>query len=182
MTDDTDNLTGAFPPVLVAFLLMVVVGGLTDIALDRPKSWWSAHLLLEIGVVLASLGFAIVIYSRWRRSTAALQETRASLALTEQVLAERQAERDSWRRSAEAVLAGFGAAIDAQFGVWGLTKAERDVALLLLKGLGHKQVAAQLSRSERTVRQHAVEVYRKAGVQGRSELAAFFLQDVELPS
>ena len=61
------------------------------------------------------------------------------------------------------------------------TRAERDVALLILKGAGHKQAAAQLERSERTVRQHAVEVYRKAGLQGRAELSAFFLQDLMLP-
>lgn len=53
---------------------------------------------------------------------------------------------------------------------------------MLLKGFGHKQVAAHLGRSERTVRQQAVDVYRKAGLQGRAELAAFFLQDVVLPT
>jgi hypothetical protein len=43
------------------------------------------------------------------------------------------------------------------------------------------------ARSERTVRQHAVAVYRKAGVAGRAELAAFFLSglpeaDTPVPS
>jgi DNA-binding NarL/FixJ family response regulator len=36
-------------------------------------------------------------------------------------------------------------------------------------------------RSERTVRQHAVAVYEKSGLHGRSELAAFFLDAVLLP-
>jgi hypothetical protein len=31
------------------------------------------------------------------------------------------------------------------------------------------------------VRQHAVSVYQKAGLGGRAELAAFFLQDLMLP-
>ena len=68
--------------------------------------------------------------------------------------------------------------LTAQEPVRKLTRAERDVALMLLKGEGHKQAAARLGRSERTVRQHAVEVYRKSGLQGRAELAAFFLQDL----
>lgn len=182
VTNEEDILTGKWPPLLVGFLLVVVVGGVTDIVLDRPTSWFSAHIAVELGMVLVSLTFAILIFSRWRQSTVALKNARVTLAATSQALQERQAERDAWRASAEQALTGFGAAIDRQFSSWQLTRAEREVALLLLKGLGHKQVAAQLGRSERTVRQQAVDVYRKAGLQGRSELAAFFLQDVVLPS
>ena len=79
------------------------------------------------------------------------------------------------------LLAGLGAAIELQFERWGLTPAEKDVALLLLKGLGHKEAAGVLERSERTVRQHAIAVYRKSGLAGRAELAAFFLEDLLLP-
>lgn len=182
LTENSDNLTGAWPPILVGFLLIVVVGGITDIVLDRPQSWFTAHIAVELGMVVVSLSFAVLIFSRWRRSQQALQQARASLAATTRELAARQAERDVWRANAEQALAGFGVAIDTQFTIWQLTRAEREVALLLLKGLGHKQVAATLGRSERTVRQQAVEVYRKAGVQGRSELAAFFLADITLPS
>jgi hypothetical protein len=38
-----------------------------------------------------------------------------------------------------------------------------------------------LDRSERTVRRHAVSVYRKSGLAGRAELLAFFLEDLLLP-
>ena len=139
-------------------------------------------MAVELLLVVASFGFAVLLFGYWRQSVTALADAQASLASASQALAERQRERDAWRANAEQALAGFGAAIDRQFAQWQLTRAEREVALLLLKGLGHKQVAAQLGRSERTVRQQAVDVYRKAGIQGRAELAAFFLQDVALPS
>jgi DNA-binding CsgD family transcriptional regulator len=180
MTAESDTLTGAWPPVLIGFLLLIVVGGLTDIALDRPQSWFTAHIAVEVGMVAVSLSFAVLVFSRWRQSQQALNAAQASLLATARELAERQVERDLWRANAEQALAGFGLAIDRQFTTWQLTRAEREVALLL-KGLGHKQVAASLGRSERTVRQQAVEAYRKAGVQGRSELAAFFLADLALP-
>lgn len=35
--------------------------------------------------------------------------------------------------------------------------------------------------SERTARQQALAVYRKAGLAGRAELSAFFLEDLLLP-
>jgi DNA-binding NarL/FixJ family response regulator len=78
-------------------------------------------------------------------------------------------------------LQGLGEAIDRQFQRWGLTEAESEVALLQLKGLRHKEIAELRHTSERTVRQQALAVYRKSGLSGRSDLAAFFLEDVLLP-
>lgn len=176
-----NDFRGPLPIVLAGFLLMVVVGGLVDLLLDAPDSVWSVHVLFEVGMVVSSLVFAVVLFRGWRRSAATLSRTRLSLEESQRLVAQRQAERDTWRQSAESALAGFSEAINCQFDAWQLTRAERDVALLILKGAGHKQAAAQLARSERTVRQHAVAVYRKAGLQGRAELAAFFLQDLMLP-
>jgi len=62
-----------------------------------------------------------------------------------------------------------------------LTPAERETALMLLKGFSLKRIAALSGRSERTVRQHAVAVYEKAGLAGRAELSGFFLGDLLLP-
>jgi DNA-binding CsgD family transcriptional regulator len=76
---------------------------------------------------------------------------------------------------------GLGEAIDRQFQRWGLSPAEREVALLLVKGLSHKEAAEVRATSERTVRQQALAVYRKAGLAGRAELAAFFLEDLLQP-
>ncbi len=179
---ESDAMTGSLNAIMAAFLLFVVIAGIVDLALDRPASWFTAHVAWEVLTVVASGSFSILLFRRWRASSSALRDTQASLQATTAALAQRQQERDAWRASAEQALRGFGAAIDGQFATWQLTRAEREVALLLLKGLGHKQVAATLGRSERTVRQQAVDVYRKAGVQGRSELAAFFLQDVDLPA
>ncbi|MEX1185878.1 MAG: helix-turn-helix transcriptional regulator [Gemmatimonadaceae bacterium] len=163
------------------FLVVVVVGGTMDLLMDRPTTLWSWHVAFEAAMVLVSLSFAIVLFTGWRRSAGALRQTHATLAATDLALTRREAERDRWRRTAEEALAGFSRAIDRQFDEWQLSRAEREVALLILKGEGHKQAAAKLGRSERTVRQHAVEVYRKAGLQGRAELAAFFLNDLILP-
>ena len=131
-------------------------------------------MLFELGMVGLSLAFAVVLWRGWWRAERSLADVRHSLALTRRDLAARQAERDAWRRSAEGALAGVRQAIERQLDAWELTGAEREIALLLLKGHGHKQVAALTGRSERTVRQHAVAVYRKAGISGRAELAAFF--------
>ncbi|MBW2281204.1 MAG: response regulator transcription factor [Deltaproteobacteria bacterium] len=79
------------------------------------------------------------------------------------------------------LLKGLGDAIDAQFGRWKLTPAEREVALLMLKGLSHKEISAARESSERTVRQQARAIYAKANLSGRAALSAFFLEDLLLP-
>lgn len=167
---------------LILVLSLVVVGGATDLWLDGPEKWFTFHAALELLLLLFSAGCLVFFWRSWRDSERAAGVIRTALAHSQESLAERQAERDQWRASAEHALAGLGRAIDAQFDTWSLTPAEREVAVLLLKGLGHKQIAGRTGRSERTVRQHAVSIYGKAGLGGRAELAAFFLQDLTLPN
>lgn len=159
----------------VAILLMVIgLAGAIDLALDRPTRWLSFHVVYELVLVLGALVTAVWLARAWRGAAAANRELRRSLE-------ERKAERDAWRASAEHALTGLGTAIHQQFTVWGLTPAEREVALLVLQGHGHKAIAARTGRSERTVRQHAAAAYDKAGLGGRAELAAFFLEGVRVP-
>jgi DNA-binding NarL/FixJ family response regulator len=51
----------------------------------------------------------------------------------------------------------------------------------LLKGLTFKDIAEVRSKSERTVRQQAGAIYAKSSLSNRSDLAAFFLEDLMAP-
>lgn len=72
----------------------------------------------------------------------------------------------------------YRAVVQKQFDAWQLTASEQDVVLALLKGLSFREIAALRETREKTVRQHAANVYRKAGVAGRHELAAWFFEDL----
>jgi DNA-binding CsgD family transcriptional regulator len=87
-----------------------------------------------------------------------------------------------WRDETRALLKGLGEAIDRQFLTWKLTEAERDVGLLILKGLSLKEIAAARVTSERTIRAQARSIYAKAGLSGRAALSAFFLEDLLAPN
>jgi DNA-binding CsgD family transcriptional regulator len=161
--------------VLAGVLTAIVVGGIVDLVLDAPDRWLSGHVLYEVALILGGSATAIWLWRNWRRAAESARALQRSLG-------ERQAERDAWRERAAQSLQGLGRAVSDQFRDWGLTPAEREVALQLLKGQSHKQIAAISGRSERTVRQHAVAAYHKAGVAGRAGLAAFFLGELSLPS
>lgn len=161
-------------PVLAGVLLLFAAAFAVDLVLDTPRSLWSAHVLFELTLAILSLSLATYLWLGWRRTARSLREAARSLEA-------QRAERDAWRESARTALEGLGRAIDARFDAWHLTPVEREIAVLLLQGHGHKQIAAMTNRSERTVRQHAVAIYEKSGLRGRAELAAFFLGDLRLP-
>lgn len=161
--------------LLFVALGSIIVGGVVDLILDQPESWLSFHVIFETLMIAGALLMTTTLWLGWWRSSRSVSELRRSLDAREE-------ERDVWRRSAQRALEGLGEAIDHQFRVWELTPAEREVALLLLKGHSHKAIARHTDRSAQTVRQHAASVYRKGDLSGRAELSAFFLEDLMLPA
>ena len=92
-----------------------------------------------------------------------------------------RAEGEAWREKVQSHLAGLKGAMDKQFLDWGMTGAEREVGLLILKGLTHQEVAALRATTEATVRQQAQSIYRKADLPGKTAFSAYFLEDLFSP-
>jgi len=173
MANPTDDLDPSLRAGLTALLIVIAGWGVVDLVLDA-EAWASLHVVMEVTFVVLLLCAVAYLWSGGMRD-------RRGLRVAERRLEADRADRDEWKARANRLLTGLGAEIDRQFDRWGLTPAEREVGLLVLKGLGHKDAAQLLQRSERTVRQHAAAVYRKSGLAGRAELAAFFLEDLLLP-
>jgi DNA-binding NarL/FixJ family response regulator len=157
--------------VAIAALLMA------DVVADSLKTS-KLHLGVEIAATAVSLFAAARL---WLRFAAARRASVRRMAELRGHLNAAREEAERWRGEAHEALAGLGAAIERQCDRWGLTEAERAVAVLLLKGLSMKEIAEVRGTAERTARQQALAVYRKAGLAGRAELSAFFLEDL-LPS
>jgi DNA-binding NarL/FixJ family response regulator len=156
--------------VMAAVALLATLDVVDDV---RSGGEW-AHLAIEVAIVLAASAGAVVLWWQLVRARSSNRALRADLVAA-------RADLERFRAESQHLMRGLGEAIDRQFERWQLSPAEREVALLLLKGLSHKDVADVRRTSERTVRQQALAVYRKAGLSGRAELAAFFLEDLLLP-
>ena len=72
----------------------------------------------------------------------------------------------------------YRSVMQKQFDAWKLTTSEQDVVIGMLKGLSFREIAELRETREKTVRQQASSVYRKAGVASRHELAAWFFEDM----
>lgn len=153
-------------------LIALLVGA--DVTADALEGTSLLHAFLELaamGVAIIGLGLLVRDLTRARAHSRELTRKLAA--------SHRDAER--YRHRAQDLLRGLAETIDEQLGQWGLTAAEKEVALLLLKGLSHKEIAVARNTSERTARKQALAIYKKASLDGRAALSAFFLEDLLTP-
>lgn len=159
---------------IAAILFIIAVLASVDIYNDYFEGVATWHISIEAIVGLVALaGVFYLIRGRFR-----LQRT---LAREQQFSKDLQVEAQKWRRVSKKYMEGLSVEIDNQLDRWGLTKAEKDVTFLLLKGLSNKEIAEVRDTSVQTVRTQTNAIYTKSGLSGRSELSAFFLEDLLLP-
>lgn len=141
----------------------------------------SCGMVFVLDIVLSAFGFYPVPLA-W--STRELMEMGAGLGLLlgmglGTVLVVRSV-RDLHRAEArlEKASAAFIDLLNARFDQWGLTAAERDVALFAIKGMSVQEMAGLRETSEGTVKAQTAAIYRKAGVTGRPQLLSLFIEDM----
>ena len=72
----------------------------------------------------------------------------------------------------------FSEVMEARFKTWSLTSAERDVAILAIKGFSISEIAQLRETKQGTVKAQCASVYKKADVSGRLQLLSIFLDDL----
>lgn len=135
-----------------------------DLLTDQGEGAGLGHLLVEGGALAVALLGAIITFR-------SLMQVRGELTVA-------RADAEKWQAENRELLKGLARAIGQQFDVWQLTPAEKEIGYLLLKGLSLSEIANLRDTSERTARDQAGALYRKAGLAGRAELSAFFLEDL----
>ena len=164
-------------PLWVVVAMIAGVATLMMIELIEDPTLTLNEILLEIiepTLIILTVSGVLYLLGRTKR------QHQEQLSLIRDIEVAR-AEGTQWRTDMRELLKGLSSAIDAQFERWQLTSAEREIALLLLKGLSHKEIAALRDTSERTIRQQAQSIYGKSNLSGRAALSAFFLEDMLLP-
>jgi len=156
----------------LALALFLSLVAMETIKSDEPFS------LVEFSTDLfetALLALAVVATSYFAQEMREVRSERSELI--GKLMAAR-ADGEKWRSTARVHINGLSSAISRQFADWRLTTGECDVAVLMLKGLSHKEIAALRNSSAATVRQQAAAIYGKSGLASRAELAAYFLEDL----
>lgn len=157
--------------ISLALYLVFSLSFIIDIFFDLHEKVPFEHILHEF--VLLVLAISAAVYQGLL-----LSRQKKKLVQTEKQLVETTNSYLSWKAKSRHSAQQIRQAIDLQFDEWGLSVSEKDVALLLIKGLSMKEVAEIRGTQDKTVRQQATQIYKKAEVNGRQELSAFFLEDI----
>ena len=155
--------------IISVALVLIIIFKVVDLYIDFSNGVHTKHILQEVLLIAISLAlFIYLMLDMAKRSIntsrliAQLNQSKSyTEALNKQVLDTKQK---------------FFDAIHAQFNDWKLTPSEKEVALLLVKGLSTSEIAAVSKKSEKTIGNQASAVYKKAHVSGRHELAALFFE------
>ena len=162
--------------VLAALYFLIAVLVWLDVAGDFEITGLSWHIGIEVLIgLLSTWVFGTLVYTR-SQTQASLVKTNERLVESESKNLSFQNEAEKWKKESRILIEGLSKSIDQQFQSWHFSPAERDVALLLVKGLSTKEISVIRNTSEKTIRAQSHSIYTKSNLSGRNELAAFFLE------
>jgi DNA-binding CsgD family transcriptional regulator len=155
---------------IITILLLVIASNILDLAIDfaNDASLW--HLIQEVIVISLAIGLIIFLTLELKQKKRHLQDLVKELKTTEHSLTKSTAVIQNARKE-------YSEIIHQQFDDWQLSQSQQQIALLLLKGLSFNEIAAIRDTKEKTVRQQASEIYKKADVVGRHAFSAWFFED-----
>lgn len=154
--------------ILIFFLLLLASG--IDLMIDFSAGADFKHLAQESVVFV----FLFIVLG-WLLFDIRQQKIEIS-TLQDELAAARKPEHKPEKYVLDAKI-NLSQVISHQFDDWQLTTSEKDVGWLLLKGLSLKEIAAIRQTLEKTVRQQASSIYKKAGLNGRHAFSAWFIED-----
>ncbi|MBL4616146.1 MAG: helix-turn-helix transcriptional regulator [Robiginitomaculum sp.] len=160
---------------IILILTVIIILIMVDLTADFNEGTALWHLFIE-GVVglFAMFGVLLLVYKSLK-SMSSLKQEKYKVKLL-------QAESNKWRQQLQKHIHGLSDSIHQQMDYWRLTPSEKEIAFMLLKGLSIKEIAEIRNTSEKTTRTQCASVYEKSELAGRSELSAFFLEDLFSPS
>tara|TARA_R110002020_G_scaffold400596_7_gene610827 strand:+ start:14052 stop:14567 length:516 start_codon:yes stop_codon:yes gene_type:complete len=119
--------------------------------LDNP------HLLLESVAAVALIAGVIFLMIELRGLLSRMSDMQTGLEIAHGHLAE---------------------VIQVFFEEWKLTNAERDVAIMILKGLDNDTIAQVRNTASGTVRAQATNIYAKSATEGRAQFISLFVEEL----
>lgn len=117
----------------------------------------SPHMALESIAAVALVGGVVFLMIELRRLLVRMSDMQTGLDIAQGHLAD---------------------IIERFFTDWGLTAAERDVAIMILKGLDNDSIARVRNTAAGTVRAQATSLYAKSQTDGRAQFISLFVEEL----
>ena len=157
--------------ILLSVLLLILLGNITDMVEDYDQEGLGFYFFVQVLTISLSIAGLYLLSKVLIHSYGEISSLTSKVEATENSL-----QKSSMKL--KALAKDYNSQILEQFALWKLTPSEKEVALLLLKGLSLKAIAESRNRSAKTVRQQASTIYQKSSVAGRHEFSAWFFDDI----
>jgi len=156
--------------IILIFAIVVIASG-ADLVADLSHGADIEHIVKEaIVVTISTIAIAWLLWG--------LHQQRLEIKSLQQELETASRPETPPNKYVLEARRKLGNVVAQQFSEWMLTGSEIEVGWLLLKGLSLKEIAMVRSTHEKTVRQQASSIYKKAGVSGRHAFSAWFIEDI----
>mgnify|MGYP000042696688 FL=1 len=159
---------------IYSILIIVLVSNSLDFYIDFISGQVKWHLIQEAIVICLTVGLLLYLYYEQKRKKRALMQIVDELKQNERSLQQSLQQSNTFIQNGRKE---YSELIHQQFDQWQLSQSQQEIGLLLLKGLSFNEIAAIRETKEKTVRQQASEIYKKAGVAGRHAFSAWFFED-----
>jgi DNA-binding CsgD family transcriptional regulator len=114
------------------------------------------HLIFET-VAVFGLGYAVITLRQYLRLL--------------------QGEAESSKETIHMLRGNFDEVLRDKFKEWSLTAAERDVTLLIIRGLSVADIAAARNTAQGTIKAQSTSIFRKIGVGSKTELMSVIIDE-----
>lgn len=161
--------------LVYAFWLAMAIFAAFDVLSDIQYHAPWLHIMIESTLLLGCILSAMIIFKGFARLS------KNAVGYFENKIQTSAHEAEKWQEEHRKIMRGLSEKIQLQFQQWQLSNSEIEIGFLLIKGCSLQKIADIRHTSERTVREQARRIYAKAQVGSRSELAAFFLEDLLPP-
>jgi DNA-binding NarL/FixJ family response regulator len=160
---------------IIFTLLLISLMTCIDIVSDFSEGASKWHLIVESTIALIALyGVYILLKGHF--------DLKKRLENAYELSQSLQLESKKWKEYSKKYIQGLSQSIDEQLTKWQLSRSEKEVAFLLIKGFSFKEISQFRNTTEKTARTQSASIYAKANLANRSQLSAFFLEDLLAPN
>jgi len=163
------NLQSKETALILIFLSFIIISSV-DMLQDFSEGTDFSHVAQEAVIFTLSLVALAWLLFNLRQHSIEIKKLRKELLVVD-------TPASPPKKYIEDAKTSLSHVISQQFDEWQLTSSEKDVGWLLLKGFSLKEISALRETREKTVRQQASSIYKKAGLNGRHSFSAWFIED-----
>lgn len=165
---------------IITFIILLGTSfiALADIIVDLNEGLPASHLMHEAALWFFSMIGAIYQFRIIKWQSSRMDKFKLKIEELDRANISLKLEEENFQKKISHLSDEFLSHIDEQFNKWSFSRGEKEIALLLIKGLSMREIADIRGSNENTVRQQASQIYKKCALGGRMELSAFFLDDL----